>query len=51
VGAVLIGCGYLDRMKDLTDEDTADDVVREFLESVRPVLKEHYSRSTKESAP
>lgn len=38
VGAVLVGGGYLDRMKDLTEDDTAEVVVQAFLKAVRPVL-------------
>lgn len=38
IGAVLIGRGYLDRMKDVTEEDTADDIVRSFLWEVQPIL-------------
>lgn len=48
VGAVLVGGGYLDRMKDLTEDDTAEVVVQAFLKAVRPVLAD---RSAPEPEP
>lgn len=44
VGAVLIGCGFYDRMKDMTPEDDAETIVAGLLESLRPIFTEHYSR-------
>jgi hypothetical protein len=45
VGALLIGRGYLDRMKDQTDEDTAARIVHEFLAEARPIISAHYGRA------
>lgn len=45
VGALLIGRGFYDRMKDQTDEDTAARIVYEFLQAARPIVSAHYGRT------
>lgn len=44
IGALLIGRGFYDRMKDQTDEDTAARIVFEFLAEARPIVSAHYGR-------
>ena len=52
VGALLIGCGYLDRLNDTTPEDTAEGICRELLASLEPILTRHFpSRRAAEPTP
>jgi hypothetical protein len=44
VGAVLIGCGFYDRMKDMTPEDDAETIVAGLVESLRPIVSDHLGR-------
>lgn len=45
IGALLIGRGFYDRMKDQTDEDTAARIVYEFLAVAGPIVSAHYGRT------